>query len=141
MTISAVEKYDGEKWHAVAGAVKPEVRLFIDGDYVDAIEGGRFESVNPTTGEVIAEVAAGTAADVDSAVASALRAYRSGSWARMAPRERMEVLYRLAELIDESVSGWVAFEDSLRVTPAAVRILGEYEGEPFGCVFVGAALR
>ena len=101
MTISAVEKYDGEKWHAVAAAVKPEVRLFIDGDYVDAIEGGRFETINPATGEVIAEVAEGTAADVDSAVASALRAYRSGSWARMAPRERMEVLYKLAELIDE----------------------------------------
>jgi len=102
MSLSAVEKYDGEKWRAVAAAVKPEVRLFIDGEYVDAIEGGRFESVNPATGEVIAEVAAGTALDVDRAVDSALRAYRSGSWARMAPRERMEVLYRLAELVDEN---------------------------------------
>jgi len=46
-------------------------------------------------------VAEGTAADVDRAVASSLRAYRSGSWARMAPRERMEILYRLAALIDE----------------------------------------
>ena len=91
-----------EKWHAAAAAIKPEVRLFIDGDYVDAIEGGRFETINPATGEVIAEVAAGTAADVDRAVAAALRAYRSGSWARMAPRERMEVLYRLAGLIDEN---------------------------------------
>jgi len=101
MSISVVEKYDGEKWHAVAAAVKPEVRLFIDGEYVDAIEGGRFESINPATGEVIAEVAEGTAADVDRAVASSLRAFRSGAWARMAPRERMEVLYRLAALIDE----------------------------------------
>ena len=101
MSISVVEKYDGEKWHAVAAAVKPEIRLFIDGEYVDAIEGGRFESINPATGEVVAEVAEGTAADVDRAVASSLRAYRSGSWARMAPRERMEILYRLAALIDE----------------------------------------
>ncbi len=90
-----------EKWHAAAAAVKPEVRLFIDGDYVDAALGGRFETVNPATGEVIAEMAEGTAEDVDRAVASALRAYRSGSWARMAPRERMEVLYRYAELIEE----------------------------------------
>ncbi len=101
MSLSAVEGYDGEKWHAVAAAVKPEVRLFIDGDYVDAALGGRFETINPATGEVIAEVAEGTAADVDRAVASSLRAYRSGSWARMAPRERMEVLYRYVALIDE----------------------------------------
>jgi len=100
MSLSAVEEYDGEKWHEVAAAVQPEVRLFIDGEYVDAVEGGRFETVNPATGETTAAVAAGTAADVDRAVASAQKAYRSGSWARMAPRDRMQVLYRLAELID-----------------------------------------
>lgn len=100
MSLSAVEEYDGQKWHEVAAAVQPEVRLFIDGEYVDAIEGGRFETVNPATGETTAAVAAGTAADVDRAVASAQKAYRSGSWARMAPRDRMQVLYRLAELID-----------------------------------------
>ncbi|MCP4202378.1 MAG: aldehyde dehydrogenase family protein, partial [bacterium] len=109
MSISAVEEApaaesvdrEKEKWHAAAAAVKPEVRLFIDGDYVDAALGGRFETVNPATGEVIAEMAEGTAEDVDRAVASSLQAYRSGSWARMAPRERMEVLYRYAELIEE----------------------------------------
>ena len=101
MSISAIAEHNAEKWHAVAAAIKPDVRLFIDGDYVDAVEGGRFETINPATGEVIAEVVEATEADVDRAVASALRAYRSGSWARMAPRERMEVLYRLARLIDE----------------------------------------
>ena len=102
MSIGVVEKSDVAKWHVAAAAIKPEVRFFIDGEYVDALEGGRFESINPATGEVIAEVAEGTAADVDRAVASALRAYRSGSWARMAPRDRMEVLYKLAALIDEN---------------------------------------
>jgi len=100
MSLSAVQEYSGEKWHAIAAALRPEVRLFIDGEYVDALEGGRFETVNPATGEITAAVAAGTAADVDRAVAAASRAYRSGSWARMAPRDRMQVLYRLAELID-----------------------------------------
>jgi len=101
MSIAAVGEYNRDKWHAVATAIQPEVRLFIDGEYVDAIEGGRFETVNPATGEVTA-VAAGTSADIDRAVASAQRAYRSGSWARMAPRERMEILYRMAGLIDEN---------------------------------------
>ena len=47
MSISTVKEYDLAKWHSVASAVQPEVRLFIDGEYVDAIEGGRFETVNP----------------------------------------------------------------------------------------------
>ena len=102
MTISAVDNHDGTKWHAIAAGIKPEVRLFIDGEYVDAIDGGRFETINPANGEVITEVAEATAADVDRAVASALRAYRAGTWARMAPRERMEVLYRMARLIEEN---------------------------------------
>lgn len=55
---------------------------------------------------------------------------------------RDEESERLAELLEDSVSEWVVFD---RVAsgrlPPAVRILGEYEGEPFGCVFVGAALR
>ena len=101
MSLSVVEKYDGEKWHAVAAAVKPEIRLFIDGEYVDAVEGGRFETVNPATGGVVAKVAEATEADIDLAVASSLRAYRSGSWARLAPRDRMEVLYRLVGLIEK----------------------------------------
>ena len=48
---------------------------------------------------------------------------------------------RLAELIEESSSGWVVFDLGTAQVPGAVRILGEYEGELFGCVFVGAALR
>jgi len=101
VSLSTVETYDRARWHAVADAVKPEVRLFIDGEHVDAIRGGRFESINPTTGEVFAEVAAGTEVDIDAAVSAAQRAFRSGSWSQMAPRQRMQVLYKLAALIDE----------------------------------------
>ena len=101
MPIRTVQTSDEEKWRTIAAEIKPEVRLFIDGEYVDAVEGGRFETINPATGEVVAEVAEGTEADIDLAVASSLRAYRSGSWARIAPRDRMEVLYRLVGLIEE----------------------------------------
>jgi len=101
MSVSTVDTQSETKWHAIAAKIMPEVRLFIDGEYVDAVEGGRFESINPATGKVIAEVSAGTAADVDRAVASALHAYREGTWARMAPRDRMDVLYRLVGLLEE----------------------------------------
>ncbi|MPL88371.1 NADP/NAD-dependent aldehyde dehydrogenase PuuC [bioreactor metagenome] len=87
-------------WQARAAALKPDTRLFIDGAFVDAAKGGKFETVNPATGEVVAEVARGTAEDVDRAVASARKAFRSGVWSRMAPSDRMAVMRRFADLIE-----------------------------------------
>jgi gamma-glutamyl-gamma-aminobutyraldehyde dehydrogenase len=100
----AVKDYDREMWHSVAGrhTGRIETRLFINGDYVDAVEGGRFETVNPATGEVLTAMSAGTAADIDNAVAAARAAYRSGAWSRMNPRKRMRILYRFAKLVEEN---------------------------------------
>jgi len=104
MSLVEIRNYDESKWHELArkaaGAV--ETRHFIGGDYVDSIDGGRFETVNPATNEVIASMAAGTGKDVDRAVAGALAAFRAGVWSRMEPRERMRVLYRYADLIDRN---------------------------------------
>src|SRR5690606_6964191 len=61
---------------------------------------GRFESINPATGETLASMAAANGKDVDAAVLAARRAFRSGAWSRMAPRQRMEILYRFTRLID-----------------------------------------
>ena len=103
MSIEAVSNHSASTWRAVASRElsKLETRLFIDGKYVDAIDGGRFDSINPATGETIASVAAANAKDVDAAVAAARRTFRSGAWSRMPPRERMEVIYRFTRLIDE----------------------------------------
>jgi gamma-glutamyl-gamma-aminobutyraldehyde dehydrogenase len=103
MSITSARAQDRAAWQRIAAraAARVETRLFIDGEYVDALAGGRFATVNPATGEVVAEMAAATAPDVDRAVAAALRAFRSGAWSRLAPRARMGVLYRFAELIDE----------------------------------------
>lgn len=87
-------------WQARAAALKPETRMFIDGEFVAAADGGTFATINPATGEVLAEVARGRAADVDRAVASARRAFRDGRWSRMDPRGRMEVLARFADLVE-----------------------------------------
>jgi len=81
-----------------------ETRLFIDGRFVDAARAGRFTTVNPATGEPLAEMSAGTEADIDHAVAAARKAFRAGVWSRLAPRQRMEVLYRFADLIDRMPS-------------------------------------
>lgn len=103
MSTVAHDNFDKTKWHALADKViaSPETRLFIDGDYVDAVDGGRFESINPANGDVVAAMAEGTQKDVDKAVAAARSAFRSGVWSKMAPRDRMAVMYRWSELVDK----------------------------------------
>lgn len=76
-------------------------RLFIGGDYVDSIDGDKFESINPANREIIASVSAATEKDVDRAVAAARKTFRSGAWSRMNPRDRMAVMYRFAQLIED----------------------------------------
>ena len=111
-TKGTIEHYDHARWREVAEREKAriETRFFIDGEYRDAVGGGRFANINPATDETIAEMARGMPEDIDIAVASALKAYRSGSWSRMAPRERMEVLYRYADLIAQNTESLAVLE-------------------------------
>jgi acyl-CoA reductase-like NAD-dependent aldehyde dehydrogenase len=73
-------------------------RHFIDGQWAVAASGARMPSLDPGTGEVFTEFAAGDADDVDRAVRSA-RAALTGPWRRATPAQRGRVLYRCAELI------------------------------------------
>jgi 1-pyrroline dehydrogenase len=72
---------------------------FVDGEWVDAVEGGTMEVINPATGETIAEVPRGTQADVDRAVEAAKKALPE--WLETTPGERAEALLKLADAIDE----------------------------------------
>jgi acyl-CoA reductase-like NAD-dependent aldehyde dehydrogenase len=87
-------------WHEKAAALKFETRSFIGGDMVE-VSGGHFETINPANGSVLAAVGQGSAVDVDRAVAAGLKAFRGGSWSRMAPRDRMALMYRFADLIEK----------------------------------------
>ncbi|PBB89390.1 aldehyde dehydrogenase [Mesorhizobium sp. WSM3864] len=88
-------------FHAQAKTLKFETRAFIDGAYVAAQSGETFETVNPATGKLLANVAAGGAADVDVAVKAARRSFEAGSWSGLPPRERKKVLLRFADLIEK----------------------------------------
>lgn len=101
-------------FHRHASALKPETRMFVDGVLRDAASGERFETINPANGEVVASVPSGAVEDVDRAVASARRAFKSGVWSRLEPRARMDVLYRFARLIEEHALEF-ALLDSLDV--------------------------
>ncbi|PCI39070.1 MAG: aldehyde dehydrogenase PuuC [Rhodospirillaceae bacterium] len=75
--------------------------LFIDGRRVDAQSKKTFNNINPGTGEILGSVAEGDAADIDLAVASARKAFDSGVWSDMAPRDRKKILIRLADFMDD----------------------------------------
>lgn len=76
-------------------------KMLIDGDWVFASDGGAFDSVNPTTGQVWSRVPEATEADVDRAVRAADRAFRDGPWAEMTPTQRGRCLRNLAALLVE----------------------------------------
>jgi gamma-glutamyl-gamma-aminobutyraldehyde dehydrogenase len=128
---------DTHEWHARAGRLRYETRHFIDGEFVDSAK-DRFTVINPGTGEPLCEVSAGTAADVDRAVAAAKRSFAARVWSRKAPRDRMAVMQTYARLILEHAEQFALLDtlcmgkpitDMLTIdVPAAARNF-EYFGE------------
>ena len=73
-------------------------KLLIGNKWVDAASGKTFPTINPATGEVIAQVAEADAADVDKAVGAARAAFEKGAWRKMSASQRGQLMYRLAEV-------------------------------------------
>lgn len=97
----------------LARPARPKVRLtklLIDNHWVDTVEGGTIDALNPATGETIATIAAGTAADVDKAVKAARRALEKGPWGKMDAADRGQLMYRFADLIEQNAEDLAALE-------------------------------
>lgn len=75
-----------------------QTKLFIGGRFVDALDGGTIDTLNPHDGSVIAKVAEARAVDVDRAVEAATKAFPK--WSRMAAMERGRLLLKLADAIE-----------------------------------------
>ncbi len=75
-------------------------KQFIGGEFVDSASGETMEVLNPSTGDVIAEVPRGTEADVERAISAAQSAW--SEWQTKTPKDRMELLLALADVIDEN---------------------------------------
>ena len=84
----------------MSGASAPQMKHFIDGAYVAASHGRTFDDFDPTCGRVYATVHEASADDVDRAVTAA-RAALDGPWGRMSVAERSELLFRLADRINQ----------------------------------------
>ena len=75
----------------------PTLQNYIDGRWLEATGGGTFENTNPATGELIANVAKSTVADVDRAVDAARRAL--DGWRLYPAPKRGEILFRAGEIM------------------------------------------
>ncbi|HYX20059.1 MAG TPA: aldehyde dehydrogenase family protein [Thermoanaerobaculia bacterium] len=122
--------------------------LFIDGTFAPSASGKRFATVNPATGDTIAEVAEAGTEDLDRAVAAARKAIDGGPWAAMKPRQRGRILQRAAELllgaaeefgrVETLDNGKPIFESAKIDMPAAAECLsyfGEYADKLYGDTF------
>ncbi|MGC0151727.1 aldehyde dehydrogenase [Chromobacterium vaccinii] len=89
------------EWKQFAAELKIEGRAFIDGAYHAAADGRRFDCVNPANGAKLADIAHCGEAEVETAVKAARRAFDSGAWSGLAPRQRADILKRFAALIRE----------------------------------------
>jgi betaine-aldehyde dehydrogenase len=103
---------------ADAAAGVPTLAHWIDGEPVQSLAGASREVLNPATAGVIARVAEGAAADVDSAVAAARGAL--GAWRRFTPASRSNALLELAELIDEHAEELALLESRNTGKPATL---------------------
>ena len=81
----------------VVDFVSAPKQMFIDGQWVDALSGQRFDTVDPATAEVITTVPRSGVEDVDRAVRAARRAFDDGPWPGITPAERQRVMWRIAE--------------------------------------------
>lgn len=79
-----------------------EVRNFIGGKPVPSITGETFDSMNPATGSVLANVAMGTKEDVSNAVSVAKEAFKKGPWRKMSIEERANIVSKIGDLILEN---------------------------------------
>ena len=86
--MTATATRTAEEWRSMADKVEPRHDLWIDGAFVPSASGSRTPTVDPATGETLAEVAEAGAEDLDRAVAAARRAFDSGTWARRDPADR-----------------------------------------------------
>src|SRR3978361_691462 len=85
-------------------------KLFINNKWVAAKSGETLDVFDPSTGQVIAKVAAADKADVDDAVKAARAAFDGGAWSRLTPSQRGQLLWKVGDLLDRDKEAFARLE-------------------------------
>ncbi len=102
------------------------IKLFIDGTWVDAADGGTLDLVNPSNNQVIGQIAVATDADIDRALVAAKAGF--DIWRKVSPWDRADILRKAARLIDERKE-----DMALKLTAEQGKPIAEARGELSRC--------
>ena len=112
---------------SIAQSTSQQVKLtdnLINGKFVRANSHRTFKVYNPALGEPIAKVAESDTTDVDAAVAAAYDAFNN-AWAKFSPRDRANVLYKFADLIEKNAEELATLETLNNGKPISETTLGD----------------
>ena len=91
-----------EQYRELAATLEFRNQAFINGQFCAARSGKTFTTTNPATEQVLTEIAACNADDVEDAVAAAKQAFDDARWHSLAPAARKSVLQRFAQLLEDN---------------------------------------
>ncbi|MFW0181742.1 5-carboxymethyl-2-hydroxymuconate semialdehyde dehydrogenase [Rothia sp. P5766] len=97
------------------------IQHYINGQFVDSLDGETFDVLNPVTNQPYIQAASGKKEDIEAAVAAARQAFTSGPWPTMLPRERARVLMKIADIVEsreETLAQMESFDSGLPITQA-----------------------
>ena len=99
-----------EEYIAIEKSLNFPTNAFINGQFQSSKSGRTFETINPATGKVIANIAACNSEDVDHAVVKAREAFDQGHWSKLHPSERKQALIKLSKLIKRNIQELAVME-------------------------------
>ena len=97
------------------------IQHYINGEFVDSLDGSTFDVLEPVSNETYVQAAAGKKADIDRAVEAARKAFTEGPWPKMLPRERSRVLHRIADIVEtrgDRLAELESFDSGLPISQA-----------------------
>ncbi|HKW18883.1 MAG TPA: aldehyde dehydrogenase family protein [Terriglobales bacterium] len=94
----------------VVSFIEKPRKMLINNKWVDAVSGKTFPTYDPSTGEVLAQIAEGDRADIDLAVKAARKAFSEGPWRKMTPSERGRLMWKLSDLLEQHLEEFAYLE-------------------------------
>ncbi|MDN3481233.1 5-carboxymethyl-2-hydroxymuconate semialdehyde dehydrogenase [Arthrobacter sp. APC 3897] len=120
--------------HFVPENLPTHIQHFINGKFVDSVNGATFDVLDPVTNQNYATAAAGQKEDIDAAVAAAREAFVNGPWPKMKPRERARILNKIADAVEAQearLAEMETFDTGLPITQAKGQALRAAENFRF----------
>ena len=101
-------KYDAAPESTSHIKLKDKYDLFIGGEFVKPLSKKYFNTLNPATNQSIAKIADANDKDIDKAVKSARKAFKS--WSKLDSKERGKYIFRIARMIQERAKEFAVIE-------------------------------